>query len=555
MKKAVLYARVSTALQEKERTIDSQVAELKRQIADDGNVLIKEYTDDGYSGAMLDRPALDQLRKDLKTNLFDTIYFLNTDRIAREVTYQTIIIAEILKYKKQIIINGQDYIHNPENKFSLTVLGAVAELERAKIIERLTRGKLHHLRQGRLLSQGHNLYGYDYLRKTPTSPVAYVVNKKEATVVRKIFDMYAGGQIGVNRISRYLEEINAPRKTGRKPWHISQIKYMLKNESYTGMKYFNTEHYVREYANPLYGIKHSTGKVVRRPREEWIGIKIPQVIPKKLFDKVQARFTWNQSHYRNPRQVQLLSNLVRCGACGGFCFAYQRYYKDKRRKRDPERIFHKVAYKCSRRHQLVMHAKTSNPEKCTNPEVAAHLLETCVFAMIKETMLEPVKLQKCLEHAKERQSLTRLRMEKQLKAADQRIRELGRAKKRILDLYAEGGLDRGKYGEKSLRYDNEIAKVQAERDDLIKRIPVLHKPEVVEMSVKQYCESVKLRLEKCQDFETKRQFLLDYVEQVTYQEGRVALHGSVPVKLQVYENQDQPSEASKIRFSITSPIC
>jgi DNA invertase Pin-like site-specific DNA recombinase len=59
------------------------------------------------------------------------VYFLNTDRIAREVTYQTIIIAEILKHKKQIIINGKDYIHNPENKFTLTVLGAVAELERA----------------------------------------------------------------------------------------------------------------------------------------------------------------------------------------------------------------------------------------------------------------------------------------------------------------------------------------------------------------------------------------------------------------------------------------
>jgi site-specific DNA recombinase len=134
MTKAVLYARMSSDLQRKERTIESQIAALKRQIAEAGDFLVRVYVDDGCSGARLDRPALDQLRSDLKTSLFDTVYLLNTDRIARDVTYQTIIIAEILKHRKQIIINGKDYVHNPENKLTLTVLGAVAELERAKII-------------------------------------------------------------------------------------------------------------------------------------------------------------------------------------------------------------------------------------------------------------------------------------------------------------------------------------------------------------------------------------------------------------------------------------
>jgi len=78
MKKAVLYARVSSESAE-ERTIESQVVDPKRQIAAAGDVLVKEYIDDGYSGTRLDRPALDQLRNDLKVPLFDTIYFLNTD--------------------------------------------------------------------------------------------------------------------------------------------------------------------------------------------------------------------------------------------------------------------------------------------------------------------------------------------------------------------------------------------------------------------------------------------------------------------------------------------
>ena len=170
MKRVVFYAGVSSDLQQKERTIESQVAELKKQITTAGDVLVKEYIDDGYSGARLDRPAMDELRRDLKANLFDTIYILNTDRIARDVTYQNIIIGEILHYKKQVIINGKDYVHNPENKFTLTVLGAVSELERAKLIERIVRGTQHRLKQGVLLGQGCHIFGYTYTRKSSISP-------------------------------------------------------------------------------------------------------------------------------------------------------------------------------------------------------------------------------------------------------------------------------------------------------------------------------------------------------------------------------------------------
>jgi site-specific DNA recombinase len=68
------------------------------QIAAAGHVLVKEYIDDGYSSTQLDRPALEQLRQDAKTALFDAIYFLCADRIAREVAYQTIVVGELLKY-------------------------------------------------------------------------------------------------------------------------------------------------------------------------------------------------------------------------------------------------------------------------------------------------------------------------------------------------------------------------------------------------------------------------------------------------------------------------
>jgi site-specific DNA recombinase len=204
------------------------------QIADAGAILVKEYIDDGYSGARLDRPALDQLRRDLKTSLFDSIYFLNADRIARDVTYQTIIIAEILKHQKQIIINGKDYVQNPENKFTLTVLGAVSELERAKIIERVSRGKQQRLAQGYLLGCGNNVYGYDYHRRTPVSAPQLAINQAEAAVVQDVFAEYAQGHVGMNQITRRIEDTGVPTKEGKKLWRTSLLKHMLRNPTSCG---------------------------------------------------------------------------------------------------------------------------------------------------------------------------------------------------------------------------------------------------------------------------------------------------------------------------------
>jgi DNA invertase Pin-like site-specific DNA recombinase len=276
MKRAVLYARVSTDAQQKEGTIASQVLELKSQIAAAGDVLVKEYVDNGYSGSLLDRPGLETLRRDVRTPLFDAVYFLDTDRIARDVAYQTIILGELLKYGKQIIIKGRDYVNNPENKFTITVLGAVAELERAKIIERTTRGRLHRLRMGELSSHGHRIYGYDYVRKSATAPAALVINEEQAPVVRSIFEMFASGRFGLVTISRFLEERRLPTRLGRPLWHRDQIKFMLKNETYTGTRYFNRITHATEAFRE--GGQVIRGRWVYRDRAEWIPVKVPPIV-------------------------------------------------------------------------------------------------------------------------------------------------------------------------------------------------------------------------------------------------------------------------------------
>jgi len=88
----------------------------------------------------------------------------------------------------------------------------------------------------------------------------------------------------------------------------------------------------------------------------------------------------------------------------------------------------------------------------------------------------------------------------------------------------------------------------------VKRIPILNDPHLIDVSVRQYVESVRARLESATDFDTKRQFLVDHVIKVVYGNDRVALYGSVAVNLGPGETPGQRGDTSKIGFCIEGTL-
>jgi site-specific DNA recombinase len=176
-------------------------------------------------------------------------------------------VGEPLKHGKQIAINGKDYEQNPENKLTLTMLGAFAEFERAKIIERATRGRLHRLRMGEMRSNGHRIYGYHYVKKTSSAPATLAINEEQAAVVRSIFEMFASKAFGLIRIVRYLEANRIPTCSGNTRWDNDRIKMMLRNETYAGVRYFNRMTRVKK--GDREGKKLIRGQWVYRDPSEW----------------------------------------------------------------------------------------------------------------------------------------------------------------------------------------------------------------------------------------------------------------------------------------------
>jgi site-specific DNA recombinase len=504
MTRAALYARVSADKQRLEGTIESQVAELKRQIASAGHVLVKEYIDDGYTGTVMDRPALEQLRKDLKTDAFDAIYFLCADRIAREVSYQNIIIAEIIKYRKQIIISGKDYVADPENKFTLTVFGAMAEFERDKIIERTTRGRLHRLRMGQVMSNGNLIYGYDFVKKTPTSPAALGINETQAAVVRSIFEAYASGQLGLTAISRDLEERGVPARMGKSSWTKEQIKHTLENQTYTGTRYFNRMAVVYE---PSEGGKRGKRTWVYRDRAEWIAVKVPAIVSQELFDQAQERLRLNLERYCQPATHHLLRGLVECGECGWGYSSFRRYMK-KVLATGKARVFDWRAYRCNRLAREGMHDRTRT-KRCHNSTVATHILEGTVFDMIRDVMFDPAKLRRCMDDsaAPDDRGVARelARIAESLKAFDEKRRGM-------IERYVTEQMPGDEYIAESRTLDGELDRLMREKAGIVKGMRFPQHDEFVGISVRQFCASAQARFEVCTDFDTRRQFLVDHVE-------------------------------------------
>src|ERR671938_275855 len=164
---AAIYARVSSEHQAAAHTIASQVAALQERVALDHLVLpdTMQFLDDGYSGATLVRPALERLRDVIAAGAIDRLYVHSPDRLARKYAYQVLLVDEFQRMGVEVVFLTRELGRSPEDDLLLQVQGMMAEYERAKIVERHRRGKLHAARSGVVNVLSGAPYGYSYVSK------------------------------------------------------------------------------------------------------------------------------------------------------------------------------------------------------------------------------------------------------------------------------------------------------------------------------------------------------------------------------------------------------
>ena len=145
MKRAALYMRVSTLDQHPE----TQLYDLRQMAQQRGYQIVEEYTD-RISGAKAKRPGLDSMMGDARRGRFDVVLVWASDRIARSVKHFLDVLDELnrlnvefVSFREQIDTGG------PLGRAVVVIIGAIAELERNLIIERVRAGMRRAKLEGR----------------------------------------------------------------------------------------------------------------------------------------------------------------------------------------------------------------------------------------------------------------------------------------------------------------------------------------------------------------------------------------------------------------------
>jgi DNA invertase Pin-like site-specific DNA recombinase len=150
--KAAIYARVSTANNGQDPRV--QTRELGEFCERRGWTPVPEYVDIGISGTKEKRPALDRLMADAYKRKFDVVVVWRFDRFARSVSHLLRALETFQSLGIEFVsLSEQMDTSTPTGKMVFTVLGAVAELERSLIVERVKAGLRNARAKGKTLGR------------------------------------------------------------------------------------------------------------------------------------------------------------------------------------------------------------------------------------------------------------------------------------------------------------------------------------------------------------------------------------------------------------------
>ncbi len=505
-----IYARVSTEAQEARGTIGSQLAALRARVASEGDELVAEFVDDGYSGARLDRPGLDALRDACDAGSIEALWCLSPDRLARAFAYQMLILDELERLGVAVRFTDSPPLDDdPEARLLIQVQGVIAEYEKAKFAERERRGKLYRARAGEVLSRKVP-YGYRRVPRGPGGPAHVVVYDPEAAVVRRVFAEFISGR-SIRRIVIDLSAEAIPSPEGKSHWVLATVGRMLRNEAYVGRLYWNRTHTSFDAAS-------GRNRQRRRPREEWIEIPIPAIVSDDAFEAVQRAAHDNSAF--SPRRTDpdsfLLRRLVRCGRCGVKLTCHR-----ATRGEGTARYYH-----CP--HHDPVRAGGED-RRCSERRIRADELDTFVFDEVADLLARPALLSAGEAAVTEREPVADDDLlAAQLARMDRRLEEAERERRRLADLYQAGVIDQAELTRRAGELEVRRNSLGRERQALAGQHAELSQHNRLAQRIEDFAERALASLSTL-DFAERQQLLRLVLEDVRVQGWRVELRLRIPL--------------------------
>lgn len=326
------YLRLSREDGDKEESdsIGSQrsiIEEKIKQLGDEFE-LYDFYIDDGYTGLNTDRPSFQRMLEDIETKKVNCIITKDLSRLSRN-NFEANYLLEIYFLENNIryisILDNVDTYKKNSNNDIIQFKTLINDWYSKDISRKVKSGVWARKEQG-LFVGAKAPYGY---MKDENNKNKLIVNKDEAKIVKRIFQMYDSGST-MGQIAKKLqdEKVYCPsyngfekNKNGIYGWNYSTISKILKNEFYLG--------------NTVYGkvinLSYKSKKVKFVPREEWkvVANTHKAIISKELFDSVQKKIKLSQKA-KTHKHTWILNGIVECKECGEPMQLKVKYRKDKK---------------------------------------------------------------------------------------------------------------------------------------------------------------------------------------------------------------------------------
>src|SRR6266536_2899975 len=322
--RAITYARVSTDAQERDGTsLDTQERACLEFARDQGWVVV-ESVRDAASGFSLDRAGIERVRQILRAGLADVVIAYAVDRLSRNQNQIGVMFDEIQQAGAKLEFVTERFEDTAVGRFILAARAFVGEVEREKMSERTSRGKLERARSGRIPQAfGRGCYGYTY----NPSIGQRQIEPFQAEVVRRIFARYAETR-SFDRVSYELNQDGITAFDGGR-WYPITIRRLLTNESYAGRLIYRRSRWVKTRGTD--GKMHR--RQVERPIEDRVEIvgASPQIVDEALWRRVQAIIEDPERTKRAPTPARTyeLRGRMKCGLCGASMVGQTLKIKDK----------------------------------------------------------------------------------------------------------------------------------------------------------------------------------------------------------------------------------
>jgi site-specific DNA recombinase len=510
-KLTAIYARVSTARQKEEETIKTQVLAVRDFAKINQLAIVREYIDDGWSGDILARPQLDQLRLDAKQKLWQAVLVYDPDRLARRYSYQELIMDELREAGVELLFVTTPAPKSGEEKILHGVKGLFAEYERVKIGERFRLGKLRKVKEEGNILLSEAPYGLSYVPKQDKKPGYLERHPEEAPTLEKIFSLADEG-LTIRKIVRRLQELGIkPRKSKRGVWNTSTLSTLLRNRTYIGEAYYGKSYAVTP-DKPLKIEKYrKTQKTSRRirPKEEWIKVPVPAVIDVGIFDRVQERLRKNyEQSKRNTKNEYLLAGKIWC-TCGR-----------RRAGEGPQRGKH-LYYRCTDRvYSMPL------PPKCRERAVNARVADTSVWIQIAALMSSPALMEKQASRWFNKQQTLAQTSTDDIKSIDKEIRSLKTREDRYARAYGAGLISLEKLREYVAPDRERLSTLVSQRAQPVGSTDAPTMPSVSELKL--FAQQAANSLTDL-SFEAKQAIVRNVVDKITATQEELVVTGVLPI--------------------------